>query len=946
MLVLDDCHELPDESPVLELFPLLLQEITPGVQVLALSRHQTPPVLARGLANREVVELGAQDLAFTLDETESVLAQPQSSIDKAVTSRLHGVTKGWAAGLVLYKMLLERREFGPNDLNRVVPGRIQEYFETEVIKALPASEAELLIKTAWLPYLTHATAFHVTASPETGDLIARLARKGLFVTEHQQDVPHFSYHPLFHRVLQTLAQHFLSKNDVAAARYRAAQALEDSGDIESAIESWLSLQEFERAAKLIGAQAPKILGQARFATLGRWLKVLSQEVRRKSPWILYWEGMCFGSIKPDVALESFDAAFHLFKNENNLTGMALACCGAMEAIYLDWKDFKRLDPWIEAFEPIYEPWAKAVPPDLALRGAADMLGSLMWRTPDHPRIGQWRELTKSLLHKTEDPTAQGLAMTHLLCFHTWKGELDEAEQLANETIGTSGEATLSPVWIIGRMCFKTIVCWNKGSYDIGENYVTQTLAYACETGVHVADHHILAQGLYNSLLSGDRTRADHYQKQFAAILNPAHPFIEAHFHHLVSWAAWLQGNTDDAWRHSRIALRGAQQAGTPFPIALNHYAQAILAYHRGLPKQASAEIKRALRIGQSMDSALLMYMSLLAKAYFVLDRTEHAGPSPSPGSSTTKRLREQALIDLRHGLTIGREHNLGAHSWWTPHMMSRLCAIALEASIEVPYVRQLIRHTRLAAPDDAIHLTEWPWPVRIFTLGRFGIQCDGKPLQFAGKAQKKPFELLKVLIALGGRKVSDTLVADALWPDAEGDAAYRALITTVQRLRRMLNEPEAVHHTEGTLTLNPHLCWVDAWAFERTLNQTKNDPASFEPALRLYQGTFLGNEADAPWADRMRQRLRDKFLRAATGLCQQKVRRQSWEEARACYERALEVDPHREELYQGLILCLTKLEQRTEALSAYRRCRAMLASQFGLSPSRKTEELYESLRAE
>jgi len=45
------------------------------------------------------------------------------------------------------------------------------------------------------------------------------------------------------------------------------------------------------------------------------------------------------------------------------------------------------------------------------------------------------------------------------------------------------------------------------------------------------------------------------------------------------------------------------------------------------------------------------------------------------------------------------------------------------------------------------------------------------------------------LIAMGGRQVPQTRLADLLWPDAEGDAAYRALITTLQRLRRLIGEP-------------------------------------------------------------------------------------------------------------------------------------------------------------
>lgn len=924
--------------------PALVQEISSTARVLLLSRNEVPRQLARGLANREVSEISSTALAMTIEESEAVMTQPQFALDLETTRRLHNVTQGWAAGMILYGTLVRNRQIQLADLSQVVPNRVREYFGTEVLKTLSLSETRLLIRTAWLPYTTQQLASKVTGSAEAGPLISRLAQRGLFVTEHESADPHYQYHPLFKQFLRNLAEQELSDEQLTALRRRSADVLEQSGDAEHAIKLWVSIGEFERAAALVVAQAPKVLSQARFATLSRWLEGFPKDLMHQSPWLLYWKGMCTSSVKPSESLDSLHSAYTLFQKSGDFMGMALTCCGAMEAIYLDWKDFGRLDPWIERFEPIYEPWAKTVSPDLALRGAADMVGSLTWRNPDHPRLNEWTNLTTSLLQITKDPTAQGLAMSHLLCLLTWKGELDEAEQLANQTVGAEGESTLSPIWILGRTCFKGIVCWNRGDYETAEKYISTAVTYARETGVHVADHHLYAQGIYNSLLSGDRARAHDYQKRFSAIRNPAHPFIEAHFHHLISWAAWLNGNLEEAWRCSQIALRGAQRAGTPFPIALNLYMKAILLYHRGFANQALASIRHVLRIGQRMNSSLLQFMGLLAKAYFTLDKAEASSAPSRHQHSTSKRLREEAFTDLARGLALGREYNLGAHSLWMPQMMSRLCAMALEAGIEVPYVQQLIRRTRLSAPDRALHISAWPWPVRIFTLGRFGVQWDGKPLRFSGKAQKKPLELLKVLIAFGGRKVSDTLVADTLWPEADGDAGYRAIITTVQRLRKMLGASEAIQHTEGTLTLNPQLCWVDAWAFERMLGQAKKDATADERALQLYQGTFLGNETEAPWADRMRQRLRNDFLRAADVACQQKAKQRCWKDARECYERALAVEPHSEELFQGLILCLSKLDQRVEALTAYRRCRTMLASQFGVTPSQKTEGLYESIR--
>jgi len=51
---------------------------------------------------------------------------------------------------------------------------------------------------------------------------------------------------------------------------------------------------------------------------------------------------------------------------------------------------------------------------------------------------------------------------------------------------------------------------------------------------------------------------------------------------------------------------------------------------------------------------------------------------------------------------------------------------------------------------------------------------------------------------------------DTLWPDADGDQAYRACATAIYRLRKLLGEDKAVIVKDEKVSLNPSLVWVDA----------------------------------------------------------------------------------------------------------------------------------------
>jgi DNA-binding SARP family transcriptional activator len=109
-------------------------------------------------------------------------------------------------------------------------------------------------------------------------------------------------------------------------------------------------------------------------------------------------------------------------------------------------------------------------------------------------------------------------------------------------------------------------------------------------------------------------------------------------------------------------------------------------------------------------------------------------------------------------------------------------------------------------------------PIQIFTLGRFSIAIDERAVHSKGKAKHQPLGLLKALIALGRRDVASRRLCECLWPDSEGDLGARNPSITLHRLRSLLQAKAAVVSVNGKLSLNEGVCWVDAWSFERLVN--------------------------------------------------------------------------------------------------------------------------------
>jgi DNA-binding SARP family transcriptional activator len=379
-------------------------------------------------------------------------------------------------------------------------------------------------------------------------------------------------------------------------------------------------------------------------------------------------------------------------------------------------------------------------------------------------------------------------------------------------------------------------------------------------------------------------------------------------------------------------VRLALQAGCVLDEAIAHLMSAQVLHARGEDRAARGHLERGFEIGRVMGSAYVEFMSRLIEAQLWLDGGRQA----------------DGLQALTRGLALGRERGYVNSRVWIPEVMARLCARALEAGIEVDYVRGLIHRRALVPESPPVEVEAWPWPIRIFTLGRFEVLRDGEPVRFARKVQRKPLALLKTLIAFGGRAVREDLVMDALWPDTEGDAARVALASALHRLRTLLRREQAILRQEGQLSLDARLCWVDVWAVERLLERAEAaaDPRGLtRKAVSLYGGTFLDErEIELSQTTALAERLRRRMLRQLVRIARH-CELTTPADAVDWYEEALRVDPCAENVCRSLMAAYHRLERPADVMAAYRHCQTALAAIRGLAPSAETQGLFNTLSA-
>lgn len=599
-----------------------------------------------------------------------------------------------------------------------------------------------------------------------------------------------------------------------------------------------------------------------------------------------------------------------------------------------------LDPWLARSEPASADPQTSTDLHDADSFAACQFSALFFRRPDHPRLGDWAESARGSLAAL--PHAPRLTLARRLLHYNIFFGRPARNTLLMDALRVQGmDRVQAPATQIQWELLQALHQNSRGEHADCLATVHRAQELSRRHDIHQWPVMLRALEISASLGLGDLDAAHrawgtpHPETTYHGLLGMAH------LHQLGAQMALAGGEHALAQEHAEAALHATARAGAPLFHALACLTAAGVYLERGAFEAAEPMLQKAEHIARATGSVKLACLGALARAW----------------RATQPDAIDRDDEDLRIGFGLAARHGYQNFSGWPPRMLETLCVKALENGIETDYVRKLVQTHRVTPSSTPVHVEAWPWPIRIYTLGRFTVLADNQPVRAGRKAQHKPLELLKVLIAHGGREIGEDTLTTVLWPDTEGDAARQAFDTTLHRLRRLLGNDRAIVLHDRRLSLDNRLCWVDTWAFERLLSETEmvlvnpsadpNGAALVNIAGRvqsLYHGAFLGKESGASWPISLRERLRSRYLRHVVGVGARWQQLGYWNRAIECYRKGLEVDDLAEQLYQNLMLCHWQLGQRGEALSVYRRCRFVLSVVLGIEPSPTTEALHQRVR--
>lgn len=945
ILVFDNFHCVPVESQFHEVIGNGLSTIPDGINVILISRHELPPALTKLQATGKIGMLGWDELRLNLEETGGIVPLKAQEIrSKDVIRRLHLAADGWVAGLVL---ILEgfKRGIEPGLLGRLTPEEILNYFGSELFNKTDKEIQDFLLKTALLPKITVRMAEKLTGLPNADSILSTLSRNNNFTQKHYSEEPVYQYHQLFREFLLVRAKETYSSAVLSDLQHRAAILLEEAGQIEDAAILFRDAGDWEAMIQLITKQAPLMISQGRYRPLEEWLDSLPNDLVENDPWLLYWKGTSRVPFDPSLAQPYFEQAFEKFRVRGNLPGALLAWSGVVYSIIYRFEEYSPLDRWIQLFPELPENPEKVIPREVWTHVVSSMFTALTYRHPAHSETEKWIKNAESIMQGPGDPVAKAQILLQLVHYYLVIGDYEQSSVNIRLLQHLTQSKEALPFVIIMMRLAEAMHYGLTGDHERCLEAVSEGLKTSERTGILLLNYVLLVHGASSWQNLGDHEAAQSMLEKIASSMDHLRPFEKGLYQTIRARQFLLRSELSAAATQGELALRTFLAVGAYDGICLTYLLAAQVIHRTGKHREAWGYLHEAFLIAESMKSKVFKYYGLMIEAHFHFEQ----------GNETS------GFVSLRKALIIGKEWGFLNTYIDQPAVTVRLCIKALEEGIEVPYVQEIIRKRRLNPEKLPLHLENWPWPLKIYTLGNFELLKDDKPLQFSQKIQKKPLLMLKAMIAQGGKDVKEERLSDMLWPEADGDQAYSAFTTTLSRLRRLIDNEKTINYHEGKATIDPRYCWVDAWSFERIFEKIETESKRtgedetrghgedekvlrlIEKAIIIYQGHFLADESEEFWTTSYRERLRNKYLLLIIRFGDYLQKTEQWEKAVENYQRALEVDNLAEEFYQHLMICYRHLGQNAKAIEIYKRCRKMLTGVLGIEPSPKTKAIHKTL---
>ncbi len=277
ILVLDD-YQLASSPAVDALLAYLLDHMPTQLHLVLASRETPTLALARLRAQGQVLEIGAGDLRFHADETDTFLNQSMAlGLTEPQVRALASRTEGWPAGLHMAAMSLAGRSDAGAFIQSFTGSHrlVQDYLLEEVLQRQPADIQAFLLRTSILDRMCPALCNAVMHSAVGQESLRYLAQSHLFIVPLDDERLWYRYHHLFGAMLQQRLRETSTdggSDALGPLHLRAAAWYESQGMVSQALHHAVAAGDTQRAIQVVQGQGVPLYFLEDAEPVLRWLQ--------------------------------------------------------------------------------------------------------------------------------------------------------------------------------------------------------------------------------------------------------------------------------------------------------------------------------------------------------------------------------------------------------------------------------------------------------------------------------------------------------------------------------------------------------------------------------------------------------------------------------------------------------------------------------------------------
>jgi LuxR family transcriptional regulator, maltose regulon positive regulatory protein len=282
VLVIDDLHEIGAGAALRDL-DRLLRHPSPALRIVVATRVDPPLRVGRMRVAGELTEIRAADLAFTLEETEELLAVSGIDVPAQIAETLWQRTEGWAAGLRLAALTMRSHpdpsafvaEFAGDD------STVADYLLAEVLAQQSPDVREYLLRLSIVGAANAELADALTGRTDSARILAQLERDHALLSSAGETRWH-RLHPLFAELLRSELR-YQAADEIPELERRAARWFAAHERPLEAIRHAAAAGDWDHVGEVAGGHWVRLLLEGELDAVGPVLERMPDEVRRRDP---------------------------------------------------------------------------------------------------------------------------------------------------------------------------------------------------------------------------------------------------------------------------------------------------------------------------------------------------------------------------------------------------------------------------------------------------------------------------------------------------------------------------------------------------------------------------------------------------------------------------------------------------------------------------------------